>query len=265
MRAMERAETRDLQMHVLDEFAAVCEREHIRWYLCAGTLLGAIRYRGFIPWDDDVDVMVPRADYDRLCRVLANEAPKGTVHSSLSAGDYPFPFSKLHDTRTWVHEALDPMPDVGVGIDIFPLDYWPQGRLRRGLERRTAQALGAYLVLATLDTPPASLPRATVRLALRMLRRFVRLRAIARLLDFVARSSPQKTGFCGVRCWGYFEVEPSAAYEEVISVEFEGRHLPAPRGFDQVLTAIFGDYLTPPPPGDQRPPHARREYWREVS
>ena len=122
-------EARELELNLLIKFAEFCEQENLRYYLAYGTLIGAIRHKGFIPWDNDVDVVMPRTDYDRFLE-RGQECP---IEDYIQALDYhkvrTFPFIKLIDNRTRLKEHfLVTEENLGIYIDIFPLDGFPDSR-----------------------------------------------------------------------------------------------------------------------------------------
>jgi hypothetical protein len=135
-------ELRHVQLEVLAEFDHLCRRHGLTYYLAYGTLLGAIRHGGYIPWDDDIDVMMPRRDYDRLHDVFAHAPPAHvTLDSPKTRTDWPFPYAKVADDRTELFEPLeDPLP-LAVNLDVFPLDALPSNRLSRGLQSRALRLL----------------------------------------------------------------------------------------------------------------------------
>ena len=126
---------RTFQLRLLDiltEVDKACQTHHIRYYLVAGTLLGAVRHKGFIPWDDDIDIAMPRPDYERFLRhahewlpaPLEVVAPEYTKH-------YPFAFAKVQDSHTTLLERRKLQYIGGLCIDIFPLDGLPSGQLKQ--------------------------------------------------------------------------------------------------------------------------------------
>ena len=110
-------------MPVLECIDKVCREHHLRYYLCAGTMLGAVRHRGFIPWDDDVDVCMPRPDYEQLMLHCSEwmTAPMEII-SPHNRQDYPYPFAKIIDSSTTILERPDFLFPEGIYIDIFPID-----------------------------------------------------------------------------------------------------------------------------------------------
>ena len=120
---------RDLQQRILGNLMAfdkVCQEHGLRYYLWAGTMLGAVRHKGFIPWDDDIDVCMPRPDYERLLAHCQEWMPHPYRVIAPETDDaYPYPFAKVEDVTTTVMERPDFSYVEGVYIDIFPLDGFP--------------------------------------------------------------------------------------------------------------------------------------------
>lgn len=119
-------EIRDIQECILGIMKAVdkvCREHNLTYYMIAGTLLGAVRHRGFIPWDDDADIALPRRDYEILISHADEWLPKHyrLVNSSTDK-KYPYPFARIHDTRTTYKPYRDFGYVGGVPLDIFPLD-----------------------------------------------------------------------------------------------------------------------------------------------
>lgn len=109
-------------LEILCEFDSVCRKLGLRYSLYAGTLLGAVRHQGFIPWDDDIDVMMPRPDYERL--LTSEEAFSSPFELAFSGkGGYMYPFAKLFDLRIRAQEqSLEGIYSENLWIDIFPVD-----------------------------------------------------------------------------------------------------------------------------------------------
>ena len=142
---------RDLQLvdvEIFREFVRVCEAHGLRCYLAYGTLLGAVLHRGFIPWDDDIDVTMPRPDYERFARICASELRPGfTWQSYRTDRHYPFLFGKLLKDGTvlrqapWAHLPLQ----HSVYIDVFPLDGCADGPWATSAQRVLIRVVGARL------------------------------------------------------------------------------------------------------------------------
>ena len=124
MKELTLPELKEIEFDILKVFDAFCKEHNIKYFLAYGTLLGAIRYKKFIPWDDDVDVLVPREDYDRILTLFQDD-DRYNLFAYEKNQDYRFPFAKLCDMTTRkVEFNLDNGVELGVDMDIFPLDYW---------------------------------------------------------------------------------------------------------------------------------------------
>lgn len=129
---------RQLQMYelnLLKTFAGICEKHHLKYYMIGGTMLGAIRHQGFIPWDDDVDIGMPREDYKKFMEIVETEIPSYMVFLNYKKDkEYLRYFSRLVDRRVEIYNDSNTDTLVeNAWIDIFPLDGTPDNKLRRWL------------------------------------------------------------------------------------------------------------------------------------
>lgn len=243
-------------LEMLLAFDRLCRRHGIAYQLAAGTLLGAIRHGGFIPWDDDIDVCLRRADYERLLALPPAElAPAYRLrHAGLEPG-CGFLFSKMvsggGETATRAF------------IDIFPFDgVCPGplcGRLHMWLARLLARTF-AYRIgrAAPGDRSPARVRR-WARQALVWSTRGLAPQRLAGWLERVARwreepSSAQVACLVsgGIR---YRQRRAARDFDACIRWDFEGHQFPVPRNYDTVLENLYGDWRTPPPPARRWPHH----------
>lgn len=259
------AELRHIQLCLLDVFRRACEEHEIRFYAYYGTLIGALRHKGFIPWDDDIDLAVPREDYDRLASIDWNLY--GVVFLSPEARrDYPYTNGKIVDKATSLveemHHALD---DLGVNIDIFPIDSIPQSAWRASLEQKL---LSFLVILRNLKVVKFRRSRTAsknlVLWAARLLLVPIPVGTLSRLIIAIAAGNRVAGDRAGSRVgpYGGREIVPRQLFHDVIHVEFEGRQLPAPSGYQEILTSIYGEYMVPPPPEKRVTHHSFRAYWR---
>lgn len=137
-------EIQQVELGVLRHLDQVCRENGLHFFLSNGTLLGAVKYEGFIPWDDDIDVFMPRCDYDRLMRLSGADSGPYRLLSQERTPGWRLPFAKLCDLSTCKQETCaDFGADIGLDVDIFPLDAWSGGAAqarRCGLWRRGVSA-----------------------------------------------------------------------------------------------------------------------------
>lgn len=242
---------RKRQLRLLRAVVEHCDAEGLRYYLCAGTLLGAVRHGGFIPWDDDIDLMLPRPDFDKLCASFPRaDSPAGMSLRSLSSRpDHVLPFAKVCDDRTRLEVESDIIKGLGVFIDVFPLDGWSD---RPGLHAFQRVALKGlldvmrvkHMVLRRKRTVLRNLVLAVAKVLLAVLRP----RWVAASMERVARLGRfDSTTRGGVIVWGYQETVPVAAYGDPGRLPFEGGSYCVPQDTDTVLRILYGDYMRLPP------------------
>lgn len=251
---MSDAARRAHQLEMLDmlkEIDRVCQKHRIAYALFAGTLLGAVRHGGFIPWDDDLDVVFPRAEYARFLRAAPRELDGETYFLQREFSEHwPMPYSKLRRNGTACIERWhprDPETHQGVYIDLFPCDNLSDFAAVRGM-----QFAASKLVLAKcLDRRGYLTGSAAKRLLLRVCRPLPMgpLLALAQLRAG-AETRLVHTFFGASRRYGK-SVYPRAWFAETIPMRFEDGVFPVPARFDALLTTLYGDYRTPAPPAQR--------------
>lgn len=119
-----------IELNILDEFVDFCKKNNLKYYLAYGTLLGAVRHNGFIPWDDDIDIGMLRNDYNKMIKILQSNNNCITEYIKIKtpySKNYQYPFSKILDTRTYIQEKnMKKKYTTSVWIDIFPIDFLPE-------------------------------------------------------------------------------------------------------------------------------------------
>lgn len=259
---------RELQLvnlELLLEFDAICETFDIRYSLCGGTMLGAARHAGFIPWDDDVDLMMLRCDYEKFLQLVPaiNEInPKRQV---ISNRDNTFSRDYARYVRKDYGKDEDDVVSGDcpwVGIDIFPIDDISddQGEF----EKQVRDRVFWREVFVACSSPWG----AGSTLAKKLARNLFRPVAFAIGRFRAARKSEeicQRFDGCGgsdiaIVCgmYGTRERWPKSCYEPLGTLKFEGHNLPVPHNYDTYMKAIYGDnYMELPPEDKRKPSHIR--------
>lgn len=254
------------ELQILKDVRKIFERHGLRYYLSGGTLLGAVRHKGFIPWDDDIDIMMPYEDYRRFLEVAQEElGEQYFVQNSETDPSYAFAYTHIRKNNTTVLSEWDHLvrSHHGAWIDITPLVKVKGSRDRRF--KNTLLRICYFLIMEEsifkvseewlVKQSSARMVR-LVKLARKLpesLRRWIR----KRLLHMVIR---EKRGKLISFIWSRLSVPiPAEAYEgEQVMLPFEDDAFPAPKGYDQFLTLSYGDYMTPPPPEKQNGGHGSK-------
>lgn len=241
------------ELEILQMFRELCEKHGLRFYLTAGTLLGAVRHKGFIPWDDDIDVAMPREDYDRLRLVYQSELPEDYYwQDSFTEENFPYLFAKVRKHGTQVDEPKMKNFHIrsGISMDVFPLDICPdQDRNARFFFKVNTLLSYAYAMKVDRDFPFMS-KKKHVQLAYRFLRLLPisLLRSIRADIVQLCRKWSSGRRLCTVGgVYGYpVETYEAAWFAGDTKLSFEGDMYPVPSGWDPLLKNMYGDYWNPP-------------------
>jgi lipopolysaccharide cholinephosphotransferase len=242
------------ELAVLKEFLRICTLTSLRYYFIGGSLLGAVRHKGFIPWDDDVDVGMPRPDFDRFAAVCSQDLDsRYTWQTYLTEPVFPFMFGKLLRNGTEIYDAATAHLPIqhSVGIDVFPLDGTP--------DRAVARLAHKSLIKLGLIRVAAGTQRSGPRAALATITRAMPRRWGISLCEALARRSRFEKSRYVVNLGGAYgyskEAVPREWFGDGDELEFEGLAVCCPEKWDAYLTHIYGAYMTPPPEGKRRSGH----------
>lgn len=245
------------EKEILSEFDSVCKKAGLSYYLIAGTLLGAVRHGGFIPWDDDVDVGMPRKDFERLQKACREHLAQGyTLQSPDSEKDYPFFFYKIRKDGTELKEGYLKTVHMqqGVYIDIFPLDGCPATDFGGKLLFKWVQLLTSCRMAQVNAEHRCGYKKKLMRGIHCVLQRTPRA-----VIPFLWKSTvwvlnglfhKKLCTVCGRH--GYpAETYRTEWFDDRVQLPFEGDAFPAPAGWDAMLTNLYGDYMTLPPEAER--------------
>lgn len=268
--AMSIGEIREVQLELLAAFDRLCRHEGLTYYLAYGTLLGAVRHGGYIPWDDDIDVMMPRGDYDRLPAAFAQAAPTQlSLSSPRTRVDWPFPYAKIGDERTELWEPLEKPLPLAVNLDVFPIDALPASPTARMLQSRVLRLLRWAVELRYIAAERGRgwhHPMA-IRLGKPALR-LVPMRSLVGAFTWTARGARRPPGGwgpgdrVGIRVGSFDWSVPAENLGTPVEVGFERLTVYGPADSGAVLTEIYGDYRRLPPVSARTSHHAFIATWR---
>ena len=265
MKELSLEEIKTVEFELLTAFDSFCKRNDIRYFLSNGTLLGAVKYKGFIPWDDDIDVLVPREDYDRMIGLFRDDN-RYQLFAFEKNDKYRYPFAKLCDMTTRKEEEnIDNGVDLGVDIDIFPLDVW-SGDIESA--EKEAIYINRNMSFLSFAKSKKSISLSTIkRFIKKIIMIFCKMLGSRYFIKNIIKASRRKKGsssqFVGCKSWciyGKREIIPISAFESVVDVEFEGAVFPAPIGYDVYLRSLYGNYHEDPSVEKQKTHHSFAAY-----
>jgi len=249
-------------LEILLFFKKFCDKHHLLFYFCGGCCIGTLRHKGFIPWDDDVDVFMPRKDYERLKVLWKREVPDDK-YSFCRADEKNFVRSQLtaivdNDTTFIKENQKDLDIPHGIRLEIIPLDGCPDNRILRKIQL----LWGLIYQVFCLQQPPTSKGVIFEWMGKAALALFPTWEARTKVWKYaerqMARYSMKKCSKVTELCvrWNYMKNEyPREAFDSAVYKEFEGYQMPIPIGYDVYLKTAFGDYMTLPPKEKQMTCH----------
>lgn len=239
------------QLNMLHELDRICKKHDIKYMLFAGSALGAVRHSGFIPWDDDLDVIMLRKDYDKFLSVAQDEFADGVYHMQKEYSEHWMGcFSKIRKNGTAFMEKVVPKDEKqhqGIYIDIFPCDNLAKGKLAAKLQFYSSKIVIAKCLSKKGYLTNSKLKKAFMFFTRLLPFRFFLKKALRRKDDrservhsfFAASSKFEKSVY--ERKW----------FEETELRRFEDGEYPVSKHYDKLLTVLYGDYMQIPPPEDR--------------
>lgn len=249
----QRNELQEVQLEIAVEVKHICEKLNLQYFLIGGTLLGAVRHKGFIPWDDDFDLGMPRKDYDKFIQYCSNDLnAKYYLHCHETDPKYWLNYAKIRKNGTVFEEKFLSKIDThkGIFIDIFPLDnvIGPTSRVLALQSKLIGHLTFIIYKKRGLDIKYNFNRKQRI---LYLIMKSFQIASIAKLQQrimtiYANRSTDYWVSF-GSSYSHITETMPKEKYLPSKDLEFEGILFKVPANYDYVLTRLFGDYMVPPP------------------
>ena len=263
----------DALLGIYKEFAKICDRHGLRYWFAEGNAIGALRHEGFVPWDDDIDVIMPRPDYEKFVAAAAEELPPHLKYWNWrDVSDWRFTMGKVQETRAdrvaSVENAVGHVLSNGLYIDILVLDGFPEGRLAAFVYKLKIRLLG--MICRFQRTKRKSYSRKgqlewVLGGALSLFCPWYRgktaamekLERVMKSIPFEGAKHTWRTG-SSIRVTMTF---PGETWRDTVWKDFEGMKVPLPIGYDSYLRTQYGDYMQLPPKEQQKPCHTFKEHF----
>ena len=252
MKRLTSKEIQTLELEILIEFDRICKLHGLRYYLAGGTLLGAIRHKGFIPWDDDIDICMPRKEYIKFLS-MSDQLPKHLEVRSNLKNNFVFPFTKLINLDTRIELNLTHgNTDDHLWVDVFPVDGLPDD-----IEEVSTiyTKCNFYRTILGLNDARLGEGLTTFRKYMKyLLKPIACIYGSKRCTDNIERIAAMypydEAKYVGVITWGLYGVGErmlKSEFEKAVEVEFEGQKFPTFSCWDSYLKGLYGDYMQLPP------------------
>ncbi len=273
MRIIELEELKAIQCEILYKIHTFCIDNNINYSLAYGTLIGAVRHKGYIPWDDDIDIMMLRPDYDKFISTFPGVYPELTVCAPEIDLNYYAPYANVWDNRTKLEERTDLENnisihrglDIGVKIDIFPMDAVPHKNKRLFVSKykflsRLKNSFNAVSYSTTVDN---RLSHKILSAIYSFVAHIVGYKRIQKsLMNFAKENKIQDSEKIDLVVINYKERDYLKSYfESYIDMQFEQYTFKSISGYDYYLSKFYGDYMKLPPKEEQTPHHHFKAYW----
>lgn len=249
-------------LELLEELIRVCEENGLTYWAGGGTCIGALRHNGFIPWDDDLDVFMPRKDYEKLWKLRGQfSSGRYKLCRTTARKNYHHRVMQLVDLNTTFINKRSVNEDIehGVYIDILPMDACPDSKIRQTIQMFQAMLFSVYNVQCLPEFHGGKLFRFAVGAALKLVpSQRLRFKIWLACQKRMTRYNPDKCARV-VELTTYMSVMrhpyPKEWFSDVVKHQFEDIEINLPVGYDQYLKQVFGDYMQLPPEDKQHPIH----------
>ena len=255
---MNKEKLKKVQLEILNEIKRICNENDIKFFLDYGTLIGAVRHKGMIPWDDDIDLGMLRDDYEKFCSIAPTKlAENFYLQSWDNDKDYALPFSKVRKNNTHFIEksSAETGQNNGIFVDIFPYDNYPNGKLTRFFQKYCIYILNKMLlakcgyVVWKLGNS-GQIKRIVYRILNVISKCFSKRQLCLWYKKVETLGNDRKTdhylGQAGDGQYDRWKV-PAEYLEGITYLEFEGELYPCPQKYDLYLRCFYGDYMKLPP------------------
>lgn len=258
-------ELQSIELEIMKKVHLFCEENNITYYLAAGTLLGAVRHNGFIPWDDDIDLLMTRNDYELFLRLFPSFAKRNnlTMANNRTQKYYGRPMTKVIDTRTTLVEPEFRHDDeIGVFVDIWAMDVVPEGSSGKKWLKKMRKRKKVLFACNYRFNKKFGFAK---NIAL-FFGHFINSK---KYVDFFERQSLKfnniESNFlmCYLSLSQKCECYEKEWFSSKVLLKFEDCEFWAPVGYKQWLTLVYGDYMQLPPKEKQIPHHVVETYWIE--
>ena len=257
------------ELKILNEIVKICNENKITYYISGGTFLGAVRHKGFIPWDDDIDVAMPRADYEKFKKIANKKLPEKYKYRNFKTDNQiKICFSRVEDTEIKVRDTSAKKTDIrNAWVDIFPLDGMPKNKFKFFIRKyhllylRMMLQYSQYSTIVNQNLPNRPLhEKILIKIGkLIPFEKFLNHRKYMFKIDETLQRVKAEESIYYMNFLGIYKfksvMKKDEIYKEGAKYEFEGNYYNAPKEYDKYLTQIYGNYMDIPKDKDKNKHH----------
>ncbi len=268
MKKIELEELKQIELDMVQKIDEVCRNNGIHYYMVGGTLLGAVRHKGFIPWDDDIDIAMPRKDFEKFCSVMAEENSVYQVQFFDNVKEYGYASPKVVDTRTVLidYKLGTGKETSAVFVDVFLYDGMGESRKKAGIYYWFLKCFKKMVFLSKRNYKMESFLKTIVFFFPCAFCKMIGVTKLNRLYNRLCAKRDFYTSqyvACAAGRYGSGEILERTVFEKTVPMEFEHLTLQAPQGYEAYLKSIYGDYMTLPPEEKRVSNHSSEEWWKD--
>lgn len=249
-------------------FDDFCKENELKYFISNGTVLGAAKYKDFIPWEDDVDVLMPRAEYDKLMKLTSINNEPFRLLCIEQIKEWRMPYAKLIRSDTYVEEGKHHFGiNVGLAIDIFPIDNWASSKICATIQSLKCEILKRKLVFSICDefkTRQKGIKKLINYYLYKSGKRLGHRKIQNKILRFAEKTKKYKTKYCGCVVWTSHlnkEILNYDCFKDTVYLNIRNRSFPTMQGYEVYLKQLYGNYKKDLPIDKQHSNHEIKVWW----
>lgn len=265
MKKIELEEQKIILLDILKYIDDICRANSLKYSLIGGSLIGAVRHQGIIPWDDDIDIIMTYSDRQKLLKILKSENHK--YYKIVDENNSLYPFPKLVDTRTLIIEnEIKKIDNYGIYVDIFSYYNMPNNSFIRFIHFKRIEILKKFITGALINDEVYLKEKNILKRIRNNISRKIGIEKINNKYKEELNKYNNKNAKYVASDWpayGYkHEIQNRKDIERIIDCNFNNQKSMIYQNYDNILRVTFDDYMTPPPPKKQITNHNTEVYWR---
>lgn len=250
-------EMQKIELDILKFIVEICKKNNLMYFLTDGTLIGAVRHKGFIPWDDDLDISMPRPDYNKFLKIMKKEKGRYQIKCvEHSKKKYNYAFAKVVDTKTQlIEEDKFQGEELGLWVDVFPIDGLGNDREKAEEIIRSNKKHVIQILLLESAKEINRKGKILELIGRKNINRFMKLK--------LQRNNFYKSKYVSIVSWISDSILTKQEWwSQPVMGEFEGLEFNIPIGYDEILRLEYGDYMQLPPEEKRIPEHNCSVWWK---